>query len=371
MSRPLAVLIVEGDDDDALLLLRELGHGGYDVRHERVQTAEAMQEALRRRHWDFVVSDCVMPTFSGRGALEVLRASGLDLPFIMMSGALREEDAVEALRAGAHDFVVKGRMARLLPAIERELREAEVRRCHREAQARLVRSETLAVLGQLAAGIAHDLRNVFTPLKLFAGLLRQRAAPDPLGLAIFDKIDQMLQVGIEVIGRLDLFRDQGDPAEAEPLALAEVARAAVELGHYRTSSLTGVRLELEEVDAAPPARVPRGELTSALLNVIVNALDAIGQAGVVRVRTGAAETGVYVEVLDDGPGMTPEVQRRVFEPFFTTKVGGTGLGLSIVCAFVERHGGRLTIDTGPDRGTCVRMWFPAASAGQANSGHGP
>lgn len=362
MSRPLAVLIVEDSDDDTFLLLRELGRGGYDVRHERVQTAEAMEEALRREHWDLVVSDCVMPMFSGGGALEVLRASGLDLPFIMMSGALREEDAVDALRAGAHDFVVKGRLARLLPAIERELREAEVRRCHREAQARLNRSEKLVVLGQLAAGIAHDLRNIFTPLQLLAGLLRQRAGPDPLGLAIFDKIDQMLQVGIEVIGRLDLFRDRGDPADAEPLALAVVARSAVELGRYRTRSLTGVRLEMEEVDAAPPVRVPRGELTSALLNVIVNALDAIGEAGVVRVRAGAAEAGAYVEVVDDGPGMTPEVQRRVLEPFFTTKVGGTGLGLSIVCTFVERHGGRLTIDTGAEKGTCVRMWFPGASA---------
>lgn len=370
MTRALAVLVVEDSEDDALLLVRELERGGYTVASERVQTAEAMANALHRGGWDLVVADYFMPGFSGRAALEVLKGSALDLPFIMLSGMLREEDAVEALRAGAYDFVVKGRMARLLPAVERALRESQLRRRHREVQARLAQTEKLQALGQLAAGIAHDLRNIFTPLILHTQRLRRRLT-HPQALATLDTIDRVLHVGVEVVGRLDLFSRKRDDAAHEPVALQAVARSIVELCDHRTRPRPRVRLQIEEVTPAPEVRAPLGELTSALLNLVVNALDAVGSAGTVCVRTGAADGGAFVEVADDGPGMPPEVQRRLYEPFFTTKDGGTGLGLSIVRAFVTRQGGQVTVDTGPDHGTCVRMWFPASASNEAHAPPSP
>jgi putative nucleotidyltransferase with HDIG domain len=143
MGRPLRVLMIEDNEDDALLLVRELQRGGYEVEFERVETAEAMQSALTQKTWDLILSDYTMPRFNAPKALEVLKASGLDLPFIISSGTIGEETAVTALKAGAHDFFVKGKFARLGPAIERELREAETRRQRKRAEEALREKERL------------------------------------------------------------------------------------------------------------------------------------------------------------------------------------------------------------------------------------
>src|SRR5688500_2963885 len=116
MRRPLRVLLVEDSADDAELLLHELERGGYDVVHRRVETDPDMRAALASASWDLVISDYVMPEFSGPRALSVLRDSGVDLPFIIVSGTIGEEIAVEALKAGADDYLIKGRLARLAPA---------------------------------------------------------------------------------------------------------------------------------------------------------------------------------------------------------------------------------------------------------------
>jgi PAS domain S-box-containing protein len=134
MSRPLRVLIIEDSEDDALLLVRELRQGQYDPRFERVDTPAALRAALTRQEWDIVISDYAMPRFSAPEALALVKESGVDLPFMIVSGTIGEESAVAAMKAGAHDFIVKGHLARLLPAIERELREAGERRARRQAE---------------------------------------------------------------------------------------------------------------------------------------------------------------------------------------------------------------------------------------------
>ena len=107
MSKPLRVLIVEDSEDDTELLLRELHRGGYQVESRRVETAQTMRTALDWEHWDLVLSDYSMPAFNAVSALAVLKESGLDLPFIIVSGTIGEETAVEALKAGAHYFLLK------------------------------------------------------------------------------------------------------------------------------------------------------------------------------------------------------------------------------------------------------------------------
>lgn len=141
MGTELRVLIVEDSEDDASLLLRALRKGGYDPIFRQVDTREAMDAALRDASWDVVVSDYSMPSFSGLAALGVLKERGLDLPFIVVSGAIGEEIAVEAMKAGAHDYVMKGNLSRLIPAIQRELGDAEVRRQRRLAESALSESE--------------------------------------------------------------------------------------------------------------------------------------------------------------------------------------------------------------------------------------
>ena len=135
-KRNLNVLIVEDSDDDAQLMVREIMRGGYIVVSDRVETEADMQAALSRRTWDIILSDYSMPHFSAMGALATLNTSGLDIPFIVVSGTIGEETAVTALKAGANDFLMKSKLARLIPAIERELREAQTRRSHREAESR-------------------------------------------------------------------------------------------------------------------------------------------------------------------------------------------------------------------------------------------
>lgn len=141
MRKSLHVLIVEDSEDDALLLLRELKRGGYEPTFERVFTAKAMKAALDKQTWDIVISDYVMPRFSGLDALEVLHKSGLDIPFIIVSGKIGEDVAVEAMKAGAHDFIAKGNLTRLNAAIERELREAETRHKRKLLEKALIESE--------------------------------------------------------------------------------------------------------------------------------------------------------------------------------------------------------------------------------------
>ena len=140
------MLIAEDSEDDARLLLRELERAGFDPACERVDNPSAMQTALDRHAWDLVIGDYSMPEFSGPAALALLRAHDLDTPFIFVSGSIGEDVAVEAMKAGAQDFLTKGNLRRLIPAIERELRDAEVRRERRRAQTALLERARLAEL---------------------------------------------------------------------------------------------------------------------------------------------------------------------------------------------------------------------------------
>ena len=120
MTTSLRALIVEDSEDDAVLVVNELRRGGYEPQWLRVETGQAMQKALHEREWDVVISDYSLPSFSGSAALELAKSSGLDIPFLMVSGVVGEETAVAAMKAGAHDFFVKGHLGRLVAAIERD-----------------------------------------------------------------------------------------------------------------------------------------------------------------------------------------------------------------------------------------------------------
>ena len=137
MENVLRVLIVEDAQEDAQLIARELEHGGYHVRYRRVDSAQTMCAALDCSPWDVVVSDYLLPGFSGLEALGILKQRGLDKPFIMISGRVGEEAAAEAMRAGADDFLLKGNLSRLVPAIKREICEAAQRQEHRRAEKEL------------------------------------------------------------------------------------------------------------------------------------------------------------------------------------------------------------------------------------------
>jgi PAS domain S-box-containing protein len=135
MEHPLQILIVEDSVDDTFFIVRELQRGGYNVDFERVETAAAMQAALQSRKWDLIISDLALPQFGGAAALALFQQSDLDAPFILVSGTMGEEIAVEMLKAGADEYVMKDNLSRLVPAVNRELRAAQERRIHAQVEA--------------------------------------------------------------------------------------------------------------------------------------------------------------------------------------------------------------------------------------------
>ncbi len=158
--KTLRVLIVEDSEDDALLMIRQLRRGGYEIIYDLVSTRQDMEESLNSKEWDVVIADYSMPHFSGLGALELLKERTLDIPFIIVSGVIGEETAVEAMRAGAHDYLMKGNLARLIPAIERELRETEVRRERCQTETDLHESQrAMTTLMSNLPGMAYRCQN--------------------------------------------------------------------------------------------------------------------------------------------------------------------------------------------------------------------
>lgn len=203
MSRPLRVLLVEDSADDAALITRELVRSGYALIEERVETAEKMQAMLQNKAWDIILSDFSMPTFSATAALALLKESGRDIPFIIVSGTIGEETAVASLKAGAHDFLVKNQLARLVPAIERELREARVRRARRLAEDALRRSEErfraimdTATDGVISADESGNILTVNPAVERMFGYATADLLGEPLTLLMPERFQQNHRAGL-------------------------------------------------------------------------------------------------------------------------------------------------------------------------------
>jgi PAS domain S-box-containing protein len=156
MNRPLRVLLVEDSESDAALLQLALERAGFALESERVESAAALTGALNRQDWDVVIADYVMPGFDGLSALALVKSRGLDLPFIIVSGHITDDTAVAAMKAGAHDYVMKDNLTRLAPAVERELRDAEVRNARKQAEKKLWEEHAFrhAIENSIPSGIA-------------------------------------------------------------------------------------------------------------------------------------------------------------------------------------------------------------------------
>jgi diguanylate cyclase (GGDEF)-like protein len=183
MSPPLRVLFVEDSEDDLTLLLREMKKSGIELDYLCVDTEQSMQEALQNRKWDLIISDYVLPQFSGTKALEIIQKSGLDIPFLIVSGAIGEDLAVEAMKAGAHDYILKNNLKRLIPAVKREIKEATNRRHKKEIEAQLLHSSFYDTLTDLPN------RALFMD-RLQQAINRAKRRPDHLFAVIFVDIDR-------------------------------------------------------------------------------------------------------------------------------------------------------------------------------------
>ena len=180
MNQPLQGLVIEDSEDDALLLELELRRAGYAPACHRVETLEALNAALAQREWDLVISDYRLPRFDGLAALALVREKGLDAPFIIVSGFITEETAVAAMKAGAHDYVMKDNLARLGPAVQRELREAVSRRERRRSEEQLKAQHTITLILATAPSLDEAVPDIVRPR---SGRLFLERVPEDCDLA--------------------------------------------------------------------------------------------------------------------------------------------------------------------------------------------
>jgi signal transduction histidine kinase len=230
----------------------------------------------------------------------------------------------------------------------------------------LARTEKMRALGQMAAGLSHDLKNILNPLSMHAQIVKRAIARGNTEQAN-QSLDEMAGVivrGVETIDRLRAFSRQAPDTLAKKVDLNGLTREAVAIARPRMASRVGALCRIhEELGEVPPVVGRPDEIIGAVVNLVVNAIDAMPDGGTIAVRTGVTDGRAFLTVADTGPGMTPEVQARVFEPFFTTKGSeGTGLGLANVFATMQRHGGTVSLETSPGNGAAFTLSFPLAEA---------
>ena len=376
----LRVLLVEDQEDDALLILRELQSGGFDVLFQRVDSEETMRAALTLEPWDLVISDHSMPGFDVFGALSVLHASGFDLPFIVVSGALDEERAVTALKAGAADFIVKGRLARLVPAVSRELRESSDRLERRRAEiaaedsrAQKLRADAAnEAKSKVLASVTHELRTPLNAILGFTELLatqaQERLSPAQNGY--------LAQVQTSARHLLHLVNDLLDLSKIDagcmellpvPTSFAQIATEALDLMQPLLLQ-RNLHFEKSVPNDLPTLLVDPTRLRQILFNLLSNAIKFTPRGGSVGLDAVVANQKLCFSVHDTGVGVPPEDLPKLFQDFqqLDTSLGGkyegTGLGLSITKRLVELHGGAITVSARSGGGTTFRVELPVEIA---------
>jgi signal transduction histidine kinase len=351
-----------------------LCRGGYDVAHKRVCNAEALGTLLEDGQWDIVISDYSMPGFKGTDALAMVRKKGLDVPFVFLSGTIGEEIAVNAMRAGAQDYVIKGKAARLLPAIQRELREAEIRGERKQIDQRMRQLEKFEALGKLAGGVSHDFNNVIGAIMGWAELGVDRVPSDSPEAKLFRNIREQATRAAGLTRQLLAYarRQVLEPKNIDLNLMVNETTALLQ-------KTIGEQIDVKMV-LAPDLQITRADpsqIEQVIMNLCFNARDAMPKGGHLLIETGNveidshycegrtdAQPGRYIQlsVSDTGTGMDPGTIERIFEPFFTTKeIGkGTGLGLATVLGIVKQHGGLVDVYSELGRGTAFRVYLPAS-----------
>jgi signal transduction histidine kinase len=372
-TRRIRVLHVEDDATDSELVEDQLRESGLDTELLRVDDEPTMARALRGFRPDIVLSDLSMPGFSGYRALEMVREHSRYVPFIFVSGTMGEETAVAALRQGATDYIIKNNPVRLVPAVERALREARDQVIRDRTEAELLRSQRLDSLALLAGGLSHDLRNILQPLLMVAPMIAERSDDERLQ-RLGELVEDCARRGLDMVASMLSFARGSRRTGTARVSLRQLLRALDLL--LQGTLPRSVTLQMPDVGEHLAVEGNDTELQQCLLNLSLNAIQAMPEGGTLTLEAdavelttptlvgdGTLEPGNYlrVAVADTGVGMPPEVQQRLFTPFFTTKKDGTGLGLMSCRRIVTNHRGALRLVSAPGRGTRFEIWLPMQS----------
>jgi two-component system, cell cycle sensor histidine kinase and response regulator CckA len=414
MKSPLHILHLEDDANDAALVESTLEAQGITCATTCVQNHDDFVAALEHGGVDLILSDFTLPAFDGLSALKIAHAKWPDLPVILVSGTLGEQLAIDSLKSGATDFVLKDRLSRLVPAVRRAMLEVETRAEHRRLEAQLIEAQKMEGIGQLAGGVAHDFNNILAVIMGYSDLMLQElGADDPLRkpaqeirhaseraagltrqLLVFSRkqtvqpvvldlndvvkdLDKMLRrlvdenIEMTIVPGKQTGRVKADPGYVGQVLMNLVvnARDAMRNGGKLTIAINNVTLDENYppcgigVCASPgdaPLLTPQGKPGGT------GADNATPQVGSIVPRGKRTHPGaipgdyVMLSVSDTGTGMTDEVKARLFEAFFTTKPKGkgTGLGLATCQTIVKQSGGHIGVYSEVGKGTTFKIYFP-------------
>jgi two-component system NtrC family sensor kinase len=313
----------------------------YVAKYRVVRPVEALVQATRRVAHDDLDTEIHV---DARGELGLLAAS-----FNEMTRSLRR---------------VEGELQSLNEQLEEKVEErtSELR----AAQDTLIRTEKLSSLGKLSASIAHEINNPLAGILTFAKLMIRTIEHGPVGEAERRTLVKQLALVQRESERCSaIVRNLLDFARERPLQLKDVdVNQVVEEVFQLVANQVAIQGLLVEKDLArvPMVDADFGQIRQAFMNIVINAIEAIGKGGHLRVATRPLPEEDAVEIVfqDDGPGIPPELMQKIFDPFFTTKEKGTGLGLSVVYGIVDRHKGRVSVDSEPGKGTRFTIRLPAA-----------
>lgn len=369
------ILLVEDNPGDARFIREMLVEAGSD--RFKLILANSLATGLKtltKKDIDVVLLDLGLPDSQGLETLTTVREHASDVPIVVLTGLDDEELAMKAVRAGAQDYLVKGRtegvplVRAIRYATERKRAEEELRQLNEEleqrvdertrelrrAQDRLLRKERLTALGGIAGGIAHDLRN---PLGIVSNsafyIDRKLGNADPKIRKHIEIILREIERSNSIISELLDFSRSSTPCLAKA-DLNAVLRDA--LGGVAIPDDIVFTLDLE--DRIDPITLDADILARAFMNIVTNAVEAMPKGGSLTIQSRSDNSNAEVTITDTGMGIPDEVRIKIFEPLFTTKTKGIGLGLTIVKDVIDAHSGTIEIDSKPGKGTTFTMRLP-------------
>ena len=376
------ILVVEDDQPLLKLIQRRLGEHGFQT--EGVTSGTAALGWLKDRSPSLMLLDYSLPDMLGEELLEQLDAQGIQVPFVVATGHGSETVAVEMMKRGARDYLIKGAaFMKLLPTVidqalarlkqaERLVRaEAALRSAHdaleqlRRRQAELAHVDRVNAMGEMAAGLVHELNQPLTAISNHVQVCLHMLQSDPESRcqrlsSSLSQIDEQVNRAAEITRRLRRYGTKTVPDRTvlDVNALVRDVAALVEIEARQEQ--VDVRMELTE--PIPPVAVDRIQIEQVLVNLVRNALDAMRdlppEARVLTIRTSAGRDHIEVAVDDRGIGVPAEELDRVFDRFYTTKADGMGMGLAISRSIVDSHGGRMSVAPNPGGGTTFQFDLP-------------
>lgn len=372
MKSPLSILHLEDDPVDAALIRDWLTRDAIACEIRRVGGKKEFLEALKAGDIDLILADYSLPAFNGIEALEIVKAQRPEIPFILVSGVLGEDVAVESLKKGATDYILKDRPSRLVPAVRRAMEEVEMRVEKKYLEDQILRAQKLELFGEIAGGLAHDFNNILTVIMSNSSLLMAGTKNKDRLHKFASQIEYASEHAAALTRQLLIF-SRHEAQEPVILALDELVRNT----EHMLRHLIPENIDLKAVFTGDNVcvRADTRCLEQVLINLVMNARDAIPGSGSIEIKTGcvsleeaevahAAMAGDYavLSVKDNGRGMSEEVKAHLFEPFFTTKPAGSGTGLGLVTCqrIIAEAGGHISVYSEVGEGSTFTLFLPRA-----------